>query len=73
MALAALRAVAGYAYFRFSNVKVPGFRDIFLYITGKGILKFDYLATAEAHQVVMLGGWLYLIVMMGVIKMKHLH
>jgi hypothetical protein len=66
----ALCAIAAYADLRLSNLKVFGFSNIPLYVTGQPLVKFNNLATAETYQVVMLTGCLDLIMMMSLIEMK---
>ena len=72
-ALATLGTIACHTNLSSYNVKVFGFSDIPLYIAGQRVVKLNNLTTAETYQVVMLGGWLDLIMVVSFIKMDFLY
>ena len=71
--LATLGTIARHTNLSSNNVKVFGFSDISLYIARQRVVKFDNSATAETYQVVMLGGWLDLIVVVAFVKMDFIY
>ena len=69
-AWAAPGAVACHPNLGINNSKISGFSYISLYMPGYRVLEFDDPPAAETHQMMVLGSWLRLVVMMGVIKME---
>ena len=73
LALATLSAIAADADLSFNNVKVFGLRDVLLYVARQRAAKFNNLTTVETHPVMMLDGWLHLVMVVRLVKMKFLY